>query len=245
MCSEIAKTDTTRIVATLLGLGASPLNIPSCFYTSFCRDTQGIEPNEPSAEDLNEKTKWCTASMRSKLARTLNLTQRYYLEHTSKIKGDTTRHKQVANRKGTKALLGLPYFLIGQTLASDMLLTKMLSHLMIPTTEKPLVLVFAGPSGHGKTELTRQMGHLLGLELEVVDCTIVKRETDLYGSRRPYQGHEKGSPLNNFLARNDDRRCIVFLDEFEKTTTEIREALLLPFENGLSSPSFPTDILQL
>jgi hypothetical protein len=42
---------------------------------------------------------------------------------------------------------------------------------MVISKKTPLVLVFAGPSGHGKTELARQLGHLLSLELEVVDCT--------------------------------------------------------------------------
>ena len=44
---------------------------------------------------------------------------------------------------------GIPYFLIGQTIAADRLVQKLLSHLLVPTS-KPLVLIFAGPSGHGR-----------------------------------------------------------------------------------------------
>ncbi|KAI0436711.1 P-loop containing nucleoside triphosphate hydrolase protein [Xylaria telfairii] len=93
-------------------------------------------------------------------------------------------------------------------------------------------MVFAGPSGHGKTEFARRMGHLLNLDLEVVDCTIAKREMELFGQREPYVAAERGSSINNFLSSHSGQRCIVFLDEFEKTTSEIHQALLLPFDNG-------------
>ena len=89
-----------------------------------------------------------------------------------------------------------------------------------------------GPSGHGKTELAKRMGELLSLELECIDCTEMKHETDLFGPKKPYIGHEQGSPLNNFLTRLTGRRCIVFLDEFEKTTREVQNALLVPFDEG-------------
>jgi len=38
--------------------------------------------------------------------------------------------------------------------------------------------------------------------------------------------------LNNFLARKAGQRCVVFLDEFEKTTADVHKSLLLPFDNG-------------
>lgn len=147
------------------------------------------------------------------------------------MKKTSVRHRQVAKLKHAEPILGIPYFLIGQTIASDRLLQKLLSHLVIPSN-RPLVLAFAGPSGHGKTELARRLGYLLGLDLEVVDCTIVRREIELFGPREPFRGAEKGSSINNFLAKHAGERCIVFLDEFEKTTSDIHQALLLPFDNG-------------
>lgn len=97
---------------------------------------------------------------------------------------------------------------------------------------QPLVLLFAGPSGHGKTELARNLGGLISLDLHSVDCTTPKHESDLFGPWRPYQGWEEGSSVNNFLATNNNRRCIIFMDEFEKTTDEVRRALLVPFQSG-------------
>ena len=89
-----------------------------------------------------------------------------------------------------------------------------------------------GPSGHGKTELAKRMGELLSSEMECIDCTEMLHETDLFGPKKPYLGYELGSPLNNFLARLTGRRGIVFLDEFEKTTREVQNALLIPFDEG-------------
>jgi hypothetical protein len=234
--SENIQKDTTLITTTLLSLGAAPDCIPSEFYSPYLRDLpeNGPEIEDKMAEDghQNWRTSWCVGAARAKLAKTVTLSQRYYLDKASNTKRLSQRYVQLAQRRNAEALLGLPYFLIGQTLASNLLLQRLLSHLIVPS-KRPLVLVFAGPSGHGKTELARKLGHLLSLALEVVDCTIFNREMELFGAREPYVGSEKGSPLNNFLAINAGKRCIVFLDEFEKTTSDIHKALLLPFDNGM------------
>ncbi|KAK5463038.1 hypothetical protein LTS15_002750 [Exophiala xenobiotica] len=233
------QSDTTLITSTLLSLGASPNVIPSAYYIPYLEDLSENGSKELKRQDENNDqvsqdpsiTEWCTESARVKLVKTLTLSQRYFLEKASKTKASSQRQAQLAQRRNAEALLGLPYFLVGQTMASNLLLQKLLSHLISPS-KRPLVLVFAGPSGHGKTELARKLGHLLSLELEVVDCTIFNREIELFGPREPYVGSEKGSPLNNFLARNAGKRCIVFLDEFEKTNPDIHKTLLLPFQNG-------------
>jgi ATP-dependent Clp protease ATP-binding subunit ClpA len=129
------------------------------------------------------------------------------------------------------ALLGLRHFLVGQTPACELLTDRFLADLAMPS-KKPLVLLFAGPSGHGKTELARNLGSLLSLELHNVDCTNLNHETDLFGPWNPYLRSKDGSPVNNYLTRQSGRRCIVFMDEFEKTTDEVRQALLLPVQSG-------------
>lgn len=101
--------------------------------------------------------------------------------------------------------------------------------------DKPLVLMFAGPSGHGKTELAQSLGTLISATIIALDCSTFKREDEMFGPRCPYQGYQLGSRLNNFLTENSGRRSIVFMDEFEKTSVEIRNALLIPFDQGLST----------
>ncbi|KEF63731.1 uncharacterized protein A1O9_01709 [Exophiala aquamarina CBS 119918] len=230
--SEMIERDTSHIVATLLSLGATPSAIPEAYYLPYFRDLPDDGPDEEELKTAGHSTMpWLNKDARVKLARTTHLTNRYNLERALKTRRPSARHWQIAQRKNIEALLGLPYFLIGQSLAANRLLSKFLSNLTVPS-KKPLVLVFAGPSGHGKTELARRLGYLMNLELEVVDCAIVNREMELFGGRHPYVNADQGSPLNNFLARNDGQRSIVFLDEFEKTTREIHQALLLPFDNG-------------
>lgn len=56
----------------------------------------------------------------------------------------------------------------------------------------------------------------------------------MFGLKRPYSGWESGSPLNNFLSKEQDKRSVVFLDEFDKTTAELRQALLTTFDDGKS-----------
>ena len=54
----------------------------------------------------------------------------------------------------------------------------------------------------------------------------------MFGPRAPYQGYQDGSPLNNFITAHGGKRCVVFLDEFEKTDDLIRQGLLIPFQSG-------------
>ncbi|RSM04374.1 hypothetical protein CDV31_010076 [Fusarium ambrosium] len=229
---DIEQTDSTAIVSTLLSHGASPDVIPTEVFTPFNQDPptgSGFKQDQKS--DVTKLTAWCTDASKVKLAKATNLTQRYYLERATKLKKPSRRQRQVAQRRKAEGLLRVQYVFVGQSVATEVLTKTLLTHLLMGS-ERPLVLCFAGPSGHGKTELARQLGHLLSLDLEVVDCTIVNYEMELFGPREPYVGAEKGSPVNNFLAEHSGQRCIVFFDEFEKTTKEIHQALLLPFDNG-------------
>ena len=83
--------------------------------------------------------------------------------------------------------------------------------------------MFAESSGHGKTELAVHIGSLLGAQAILVDCTIMRRETDMFSSNA------------NFLVEKNYTCRIVFLDEFEKAVFEVRQAILLPLNLGVMS----------
>ncbi|KAL7971787.1 P-loop containing nucleoside triphosphate hydrolase protein [Trichoderma sp. SZMC 28014] len=229
ICSETLQIDTTNMVCVLLSKGASPWAIPKDLYTPYLHDNENSAGQQDS--EVTEEVAWCSPEIKARLSKNVNLTHRYFLEKSTKLKPPSTKRRQIARLRNCQGLLGIPYFLVGQSVATELLIQRLLIHMMLPA-KKPLVLCFAGPSGHGKTELARQLGHLLSLNLEVVDCTTFTHEMELFGPRRPYHGYEMGSAVNNFLVRHSGKRCIVFLDEFEKTTKEIHSSLLLPFDNG-------------
>ena len=234
---ETVRRSTTQVVATLLSLGAMPRAVPPLFWEPYDQDLP-LDPYQWRESELGEaREKWCTPPGRIKLAGFTNLTHRYNLCRASAIKPRLMRERQVAVLKKAERLFEIPYFLIGQAAAIELLTQKLLCH--ITFDEKlPLVLVFAGPSGHGKTELARSFGDVLSLDIEIVDCTGHRQDTDLFGAKPPFQGWKTGSPLNNFLARKGaaGQRGVVFLDEFEKMDHEIFNSLLDLFALGIFSP---------
>lgn len=121
--------------------------------------------------------------------------------------------------------------MIGQQPATQQVLQSIRCHIQLKT-KAPLVLLFSGPSGHGKTELASRMGELLSLEILRIDCTEMNRESDMFGPKAPFSGHENGSPLNNYLAKWAGQKTVIFLDEVGKTNDEVRKSLLLLFESG-------------
>lgn len=191
------------------------------------------ELKEPSAATPDyEAARWCSArGYEELLASQLHLTHRYLLYKASELPRPSLRRTQAAKLHEISPLLEVPYHIIGQEHATTMVIEKLISH-VASRKNKPLVVIFAGLSGHGKTELARQMEKYLSAEHLLVDCTEMKHETDLFGPKAPYVGSEKGWPLNDHLCNTIGKRNIVFLDELEKTTNPVRQALLLVCQDG-------------
>ncbi|KAI0393190.1 P-loop containing nucleoside triphosphate hydrolase protein [Xylariaceae sp. FL0594] len=225
----------TKTLETLLALGASADAIPEIFYSPFNIKLDTNLLDTENAWHRNWRYRWCATEERkaiaSDLASALNLTQRYRLFQASQTKPPSCRIATLAARTGSERVLGLQYTVIGQQAAVAALKSRLMVKLALET-DKPLVFLFAGPSGHGKSEIARSLGELTSTEMISIDCTVVTDEKELFGPRMHYKGSAKGSPLNNYLVRMSGSRGIVFLDEFEKTTTEIHNALLIPFDQG-------------
>ncbi|XXG99466.1 hypothetical protein Hte_005805 [Hypoxylon texense] len=238
----------TKTIETLLRLGASPHVIPEMYYDPFDRDLHGSwVADEDSYVIADDTQPWCTLEIRRHLVTALSLTQRYRLWQASRLSQVSGREQTLVIRKNAEEILGLHQTIIGQSMAAYSLRKSFFMyvptdhrwfarlmrsrHLAMPS-RKPLVLLFAGPKGHGKSELANRLGYLLSSELANVDCADFKYEDELFGPKPPQQGHDLGSSLNNFLARNAGRRSIVFMDEFEKFDDTIRSGLLIPFDQG-------------
>ena len=226
--------NTNKVVQTLLAFGAEPESIPRDMWEDIIKRPLIKDTSvklEPHVYSRKTKGTWCTPEYRAVIAANLNLTQRYFLEKASRQNAPTGRQMQVAKHHNMLSLFQVPYYLIGQERASRQVSGQIVTHTIWPN-QPPLSLVFAGPSGHGKTELARILGELLSVPYCIADCTEMRSETDLFGPKAPYSGHEKGSPVNNHLTSEDGKRSIVFLDEFEKTTEQIRNALLVVLDEG-------------
>ena len=226
--AEYNLVDTTNTVIALLAKGADPADVPKDMWEEYIKAPTKNTPDQMETEEIDL---WCTPELRQALCRNLNLSQRYVLYKANELGRQSSRMKDIAMEHGITALFETPYHIIGQMSATEQVLQCIMDYFMF-CEKTPLVLLFTGPSGHGKTELAKQMGDLLSLDLLSVDCTEMQEETDMFGPKPPYQGWEKGSRLNNYLAHKAGQRSIVFLDELEKTTEEVRNAMLLPFESG-------------
>ena len=189
---------------------------------------KGFRQEDP----VDTADQWTNALHRLALEKTLNLTIRYLLNRADQLKPPTTRLRKVAALYGCPRLLRMPYHLIGQDHALDVVMNKIVACRAL-NRRNPLVLAFAGMSGHGKTELATQLGFLLGTPLLHIDVSKVHSIQDLFGHGLGYEGGGDGNQLNNFLSSHDKQRCVIFLDEFDKTQQEVRQSLLTVLERGM------------
>jgi ATP-dependent Clp protease ATP-binding subunit ClpA len=93
--------------------------------------------------------------------------------------------------------------------------------------------LFAGPTGVGKTELTRQLAHSLGVELVRFDMSeYMERHTvsRLIGAPPGYVGFDQGGLLTDAVMKHP--HCVVLLDEIEKAHPDIYNLLLQVMDHG-------------
>lgn len=221
--------DTTEIVKTLLAAGADPQTIPMHLWTNYPEKPLADWPSTSHLGNQRKNISWCRKETLSLLAQGLNLSQRYYLHQASIRKSLTSREVQLAEIHDAVELLKLPYRIIGQLPILESLQQTILDHLDSPSS---LAIVFAGPPGHGKTELAQQLGGLLNMQTMAIACSQMKHDTELFGSKQGYERSSEGSQLNNHLATNNGKFSVAFLDEFDKTSHEVCAALLTVMSEG-------------
>ncbi len=94
-------------------------------------------------------------------------------------------------------------------------------------------LLFAGPTGVGKTEVTRQLAIALGIELIRFDMSeYMERHTvsRLIGAPPGYVGFDQGGLLTESIAKHP--HCVLLLDEIEKAHPDVFNLLLQVMDHG-------------
>lgn len=129
----------------------------------------------------------------------------------------------------------LKMVVFGQDPAIESLSTAIkLARAGLKSPEKPDgAFLFAGPTGVGKTEVTKQLAKVLGVELVRFDMSeYMERHTvsRLIGAPPGYVGYDQGGLLTE--AVNKSPHCVLLLDEIEKAHPEVFNLLLQVMDHG-------------
>ena len=100
--------------------------------------------------------------------------------------------------------------------------------------EKPIgCYLFSGPTGVGKTEVTKQLAKTMGVELKRYDMSeYMERHavSRLIGAPPGYVGYDQGGLLTDAVDQNP--HCVVLLDEIEKAHPDVFNLLLQVMDYG-------------
>ena len=123
----------------------------------------------------------------------------------------------------------------GQDNAIEQLATAMkLSRAGLRDPDKPIgSFLFSGPTGVGKTEVSRQLASIMGIPLVRFDMSeYMERHSisRLIGAPPGYVGFDQGGLLTDAI--DQQPHCVLLLDEIEKAHPDLFNILLQVMDNG-------------
>ena len=129
----------------------------------------------------------------------------------------------------------LQMVVFGQDEAIDTLVTAMrMSRSGLAAAQRPVgSFLFAGPTGVGKTEVTRQLARIMGMKLIRFDMSeYMERHTvsRLIGAPPGYVGFDQGGLLTEEI--NKHPHAVLLLDEIEKAHPDVFNLLLQVMDHG-------------
>ena len=146
------------------------------------------------------------------------------------------KHVSSSDISALKSLeTNLKMVVFGQDRAIDSLATAIkLSRAGLNENEKPIgSFLFAGPTGVGKTEVSRQLAIIMGIELVRFDMSeYMERHTvsRLIGAPPGYIGFDQGGLMTEAVTKNP--HCVLLLDEIEKAHPDVFNLLLQVMDHG-------------
>ena len=154
----------------------------------------------------------------------------------SKITKIPTMQLNASSKENLNSLEGnLKSVIFGQDHAiNDVVSAVKTSKAGIGNDEKPICsFLFTGPTGVGKTELTKQLAFFLGIEFIRLDMSEFMEKhsiSKLIGSPPGYVGYEQGGYLTEEV--NKKPHSVLLLDEIEKAHPDIFNILLQILDYG-------------
>lgn len=129
----------------------------------------------------------------------------------------------------------LKLVVFGQDPAIDMLATAIkMARAGLGNEQKPIgSFLFAGPTGVGKTEVTRQLAKVMNIELIRFDMSeYMERHTvsRLIGAPPGYVGFDQGGLLTDAILKHP--HAVLLLDEIEKAHPDVFNLLLQVMDHG-------------
>ena len=123
----------------------------------------------------------------------------------------------------------------GQNQAIEALVSAVkLSRAGLREPGKPIgCYLFSGPTGVGKTEMSRQLAQIMGITLKRFDMSeYMERHAvaRLIGAPPGYVGYDQGGQLTDAIDQNP--HCVLLLDEIEKAHPDIYNVLLQVMDHG-------------
>ncbi|MGE8142458.1 ATP-dependent Clp protease ATP-binding subunit ClpA [Novosphingobium sp. NPDC080210] len=123
----------------------------------------------------------------------------------------------------------------GQDKAIEVLSSAMkLSRAGLRDPDKPIgSFLFSGPTGVGKTEVSKQLAQILGIPMQRFDMSeYMERHSvsRLIGAPPGYVGFDQGGLLTD--AVDQQPHCVLLLDEIEKAHPDLFNILLQVMDNG-------------
>lgn len=130
----------------------------------------------------------------------------------------------------------LKMVIFGQEPAIEMLSSAIkLARSGLGNPDKPIGnFLLAGPTGVGKTEVTKQLAHHLGIELvrfDMSECMEPHSVSRLIGAPPGYVGFDQGGLLTEKIVKTP--HCVLLLDEVEKAHIDVFNILLQVMDRGV------------